>query len=135
MVTKKDIRLSTDRVATYAQKMKSSGHKQFSFFLSPQAHESLKNLTISEKKLGATMGATAQNLLNLLHHKEFIYLAIFNESELSSEEREAAIMQAIEYLQLELTKLKREIAAHKRQYDMSVLESEILDVNADEFNI
>lgn len=118
MVAKKDTRISTGRVATYAQKMKAAGHKQFSFFLSPQAYEALKNLTISEKKLGATMGGTVHNLLNLLHSKEFIYLSIFRETEVSAEEREAAIIKTMQYLQSELVSVKNDIEAQQRQMDM-----------------
>lgn len=137
MNTKKDTRLSTVRVATYAQKMKATGHKQFSFFLSPQAYESLKNLTISEKKLGATMGGTVHNLLNLLNRKEFIYLAIFRETEVSAEEREAAILKTMQYLQSELVSVKNDIEAQQRQMDMITegIEPYSQEASADDFII
>lgn len=135
MNTKKDTRLSTGRVATYAQKMKAAGHKQFSFFLSPQASESLKNLTISEKKLGATMGGTVHNLLNLLYRKEFIYLSIFSESEVSAKEREVAIIKTMQYLQIELERVKNDIEAHKLQHEMTVEGLEPYEADEDDFII
>lgn len=109
MAIKKDTRLSTGRVATYAQKMKAAGHKQFSFFLSPQAHDSLKSLTISEQKLGATMGATAQILLNLLREKEFIYLALGGTDNLTK--RMDAISQTIDFFEAEYKVIEKEYEA------------------------
>lgn len=112
----KKTRSSKEGVATYAKKMKASGYKQVSFFLSPLAHESLTKMTKCENNAGASLAATNNRLLELLREKEFIYLSIIGEGSLF--ERQMAIIKTMQYLQSELVSVKNNIEAQQRQMDM-----------------
>lgn len=81
------------------------------------------------------MGGTVHNLLNLLYRKEFIYLSIFSESEVSAKEREVAIIKTMQYLQIELERVKNDIEAHKLQHEMTVEGLEPYEADEDDFII
>lgn len=120
-------RSSKEGVATYAKKMKASGYKQVSFFLSPTAHESLIKLTKCENNAGASLAATNNRLLELLKDKEFIYLSVAGE--LNVYERKLAIIKSIQHLQIELADVKKYIEEYERQYEMTEVDYPPLNEN------
>ena len=128
---------TADRSASYSKKMTEKGYKQVGFYLSPKAYASLKEMTVNERLLNNSLVGTCNRLLECFSGNEFVYEALKGRdaSELSSEERQAAITKAIEYLQNLLRQVQDEVAADKHLYEMAVMESTILGVSADEFDV
>lgn len=120
---KKDTRNSKDRVATYAQKMKTLGYKQIGFFLSPAAHESIIKLTAVDKRVNASLAATTNTLFESLSEKYFVYQAITNKA--NPYEMMEAIDKTIKFLQKIRKQNEEEIAEENARFNAMVESGEI----------